>query len=116
MQHEEIYAARREQIQKQRQLIGQLEAQETTAKIQLAVIERNLLIEHTRLQELEKSTTFITGMITVLNEAFDIEAEKKKQEGFELGYKARKKEEKSPKKPLPMESAARKKKLDKKGI
>lgn len=116
MRHEEIYAARQEQIQKQRELAAKLEAQRINAKVQLSVIEHNLDIENVRLQELEKSTTFITGLITALNEAFDIEIERAKQAGFELGYKSHKKELAAPKKPLPVEADARKKRMSKKGI
>lgn len=114
MRHEEIYAARQEQVLKQKELIAQLENQQTAAQIQSSVIERKLLIENARLRELENSTTFITGIISALNESFDVEVEAKAQEGFELGYNTRKKVEKNPKKPLAGEAGGRMAKMGKK--
>ena len=114
MRHEKIYAARQEQIIKQRELIAQLEVQQTAGQVQLSVIERKLLVENAKLRELENSTTFITGMISALNESFDAEVEKKTQAGFELGYSTRKKVEKNPKKPLAGEAGGRMVKMDKK--
>lgn len=77
------------------------------AKITLDTVERKVDLEQVRLQEIERSTAFVTGMIIALNEAFDTEVEKKTQEGFELGWKAHEKQLKSPDKPLPKKMGAR---------
>jgi|APSaa5957512535_1039671.scaffolds.fasta_scaffold06507_15 hypothetical protein len=108
LNHEKVFNFKKAELVEKRENVLKLESQITSLKVQLAVFEADLLKRQTSVMEVEKSLEFSTGLLTALNEVFDVEVEKAKQSGFEEGYIAHKTEIKNPKKPLPKKVSVRK--------
>ena len=106
-----ILTARQEALQKQREYVQQLEANRITASVQLAKLDSAIAKEQAKLIEMGDSITFMTGLLSALNESYDKDIEEATQEGFKQGYNSHKKELKNPKKPLPNKAAIRKKRI-----
>ena len=100
LNHEKAFNLKKAELIEKRENVLKVENQITSLKVQLTVLEADLLRRQTSVMEIEKSLEFSTGLLTALNEAFDVEIEKAKQSGFEEGYTAHKSEIKNPKKPL----------------